>query len=224
MKRVRLLVVLVALVLAASLLSGCELTEEDLEDLLLTLGSYQGDVLGIRLWDGVGNLLLSVEINEDDVQSEEDLFPLFAGLEVIEPVCDPLTVEFFAPADPDSGTPEEVLVRISENTGEFGPCPVEEAAADPVPGPGPDMVPIPATAVVGTFLVNTPLHYAPAEGALADEAMPAGKTLYVFGVDESGAYYQVLLSGKFFWVPVEAMGPTYDDVWNGRPLPTEVVE
>ena len=49
-------------------------------------------------------------------------------------------------------------------------------------------------------------------------------TLWVYGVDASGSYYKVMLAGKFFWVPVNAMGPNYDDVWNGTPLPTGAVE
>jgi hypothetical protein len=54
--------------------------------------------------------------------------------------------------------------------------------------------------------------------------MEAGKTAYVYGVDASGGFYKVMLSGQFFWVPVNTMGPNFDSVWNGRPLPTNVVD
>ena len=29
----------------------------------------------------------------------------------------------------------------------------------------------------------------------------------------------ILIGCALAWVPVESVGPTYDDVWNGRPLP-----
>lgn len=100
------------------------------------------------------------------------------------------------------------------------PVPVGPAAA---PVPGPDMVYIPDTAVVGSFVATTPVHYAPLSDAVSTTVMEAGKTAWVYGVDESGEFYKVMLAGKFFWVPVATMGPNYDSVWNGRPLPTVVV-
>jgi hypothetical protein len=100
----------------------------------------------------------------------------------------------------------------------------EEEAAPVEPPPGPDMVPIPAGAVVGTFTEATALLYAPAADATTDTVITPGKTLWVFGLDASGMYYQVIMSGGYYWVPVGNIGPTYDDVWNGTPLPTEVVE
>lgn len=102
-----------------------------------------------------------------------------------------------------------------------------DEAADAAPAaqrPGPDMVPIPAGAVVGTFTDWTTLHYAPAADAVTSTVMEPGKSLWVFGLDASGSYYQVLLSGGLYWVPVDQIGPTYSDPWNGTPLPTDVVE
>jgi len=91
------------------------------------------------------------------------------------------------------------------------------------PGPGPDLVPIPDTAVVGSFVQTTPAYFAPQSSAATDTVMEAGKTAWVYGVDASGQFYKVMLAGKFFWVPVNTMGPNYDEVWNGTPLPTNVV-
>jgi hypothetical protein len=90
--------------------------------------------------------------------------------------------------------------------------------------PGPDMVYIPPTAVVGAFVVTTPIYFAPQADAATTTLMEAGKTVYVYGVDASGKFYKVMLAGKFFWVPVSTMGPNYDAVWQGRPLPTDVVK
>jgi hypothetical protein len=92
------------------------------------------------------------------------------------------------------------------------------------PGPGRDMVYIPPQAVVGSFLDWTPLYYLPHPDASSNYEMGPGQSLWVFGVDASGQFYQVLLSGDLYWVPVDKMGPNYDDVWNGTPLPTNVVE
>lgn len=90
--------------------------------------------------------------------------------------------------------------------------------------PGPDMVEIPAGSVVGTFTGWTNLYSAPLEGAISEHVMAPGQWLWVTGLDESGLFYQVILSGKFLWSPVENIGPTYDDVWHGMPLPTQTVE
>jgi hypothetical protein len=98
------------------------------------------------------------------------------------------------------------------------------ASADTAPPPGPDMVPIPAGSVVGTFVAGTDLYWLPNMDTATGKEMAAGQSLWVSGLDESGMFYQVLLSGQWFWAPVETLGPTYDDVWNGTPLPTQVVE
>lgn len=89
--------------------------------------------------------------------------------------------------------------------------------------PGPDMVPIPTQAVVGTFTTATPLYAVPDPDAASSYVMQAGQSLWVFGLNEAGTFYQVLLSGHTYWVPAANVGPTYDDVWNGTPLPATVV-
>lgn len=90
---------------------------------------------------------------------------------------------------------------------------------------GPDMVQLPDHAVVGRFTANTELLWTPSanEAARTGAVMEIGKTLWVLGVDSTGMYYKVLLSSVSCWVPVSSMGPNYDDVWNGTPLPTSVV-
>ncbi len=89
---------------------------------------------------------------------------------------------------------------------------------------GSDMVTLPAGSVVGTFVATTPLYYLPAADALSDSVMTVGQSLWVTGLSADGLFYQVILSGQFLWAPVETMGPNYDDVWNGTPLPTQVVD
>ncbi len=90
-------------------------------------------------------------------------------------------------------------------------------------GPGPDMIPIPEHAVVGTLLRTTPVYYAPDPLAVGTIELETPMTLWVFGIDQSGEFYLAMLAGKTFWLPVDAVGPNYDEVWNGKPLPTTVV-
>lgn len=96
--------------------------------------------------------------------------------------------------------------------------------SDPKAVPGCDiLVPIPSTAVVGTFVADAMTYWQP--GALTNPVvtLPAGKSAWVFGVDESGEYYKVLWSCSLLWVPVETLGPNYDSLWQGHPLPAGVV-
>jgi hypothetical protein len=95
-------------------------------------------------------------------------------------------------------------------------------AAEPLPGP--DLVNLPSGSVVGAFVTTTPAYFAPQAGAATDTVLEAGKTLWVLGVDASGQFYKVVMAGKYFWVPVNTLGPNYDEVWNGTPLPTNTVE
>lgn len=104
--------------------------------------------------------------------------------------------------------------------GLLGACDVtppaeEEEELEPVPGP--DMVDLPTGSVVGAVVADTPVYFAPEAGAATDIIIEAGKTLWV--IERVDGFYKVVLSGKFFYLPVGSMGPNYDEVWNGTPLP-----
>ena len=86
------------------------------------------------------------------------------------------------------------------------------------------MVPIPSQAVVGAFTQNSELYWAPGEVVSGNPYIEAGNTYYVAGQDETGMYRKVLISCQWVWVRAETVGPNYDDVWNGAPLPTTVVD
>ena len=83
---------------------------------------------------------------------------------------------------------------------------------------------IPSTAVVGAFVANAPLYWEPGEFVQPYMEIAAGSTAWVLGVDESGKYHKIIWVCDLVWVPVGTMGPNYDAVWNGAPLPTDVVE
>jgi hypothetical protein len=103
-------------------------------------------------------------------------------------------------------------------------CPDVYYPGSGCPPPGRDMVPMPDQAVVGTFIDWTPLMYAPVDGANSPYTMEPGQTLWIFGMDETHEFYQVLMSGDLYWVPKDNMEPTYPYPWYGTPLPTEVVD
>jgi len=88
---------------------------------------------------------------------------------------------------------------------------------------GEDDVEIPSQAAVGQILSDTPVYSAPQMDAASTTVLTAGKTIWIYGLDESGQFYRGMMAGRFFWVPAKLVGPNYDAVWNGRPLPTDVV-
>jgi hypothetical protein len=104
-------------------------------------------------------------------------------------------------------------------------APASTSSAAPVIVPGCDVfLDIPDTAVVGAFVETVVADWMPGESTVPVVTLEASKTAWVLGVDESGAYYKIYWGCQTLWVPVGAMGPNYDDVWHGKPLPTEVVD
>ena len=79
-------------------------------------------------------------------------------------------------------------------------------------------------AAVGRFLIDTRLYWTPGKLIVPPVTIPPNKTAWVLGVDESGSYYKIVWACDLLWVPVETMAPNYDEVWNGTPLPTSIVE
>jgi hypothetical protein len=79
-------------------------------------------------------------------------------------------------------------------------------------------------AVVGMITETTPAYFEPSSDAATTTILEAGKTWWVLGTDASGSWYQVAVSCQAVWVPASAMGPNFDAVWNGRPLPSNVVK
>ncbi len=90
------------------------------------------------------------------------------------------------------------------------------------PAAGCDTLTIPATAVGATITADTHVYWAPGEAS--EEVFPAGLTLRALGVNSTGAFTKVLFACGYYWVPTSVIGPNYDQVWNGAPLPTGVVQ
>jgi hypothetical protein len=85
-------------------------------------------------------------------------------------------------------------------------------------------VAIPPQAVMARFNDNAQVFFAPQADAGTNIVITVGKTYLMAGVDESGVYAQVLVSCEWVWVELAKLGPTYDEPWNGAPLPGTVVD
>ena len=102
--------------------------------------------------------------------------------------------------------------------------PVRTTALVTEPVPGCDMgMKMTEYAAVGTFVVDTHVLWGPDANANTEIILPAGKTAWVLGVDETGAFYKFIWNCTYLWAPVNTLGPNFDAVWNGTPLPTGVV-
>jgi hypothetical protein len=83
----------------------------------------------------------------------------------------------------------------------------------------------PSGSVVGAFVAPAPVYSVPGQLVEAPPVtIEAGKTAWVIGLDASGQYYKIFWACDFLWVPANTMGPNFDQVWNGTPLPTRTVE
>jgi len=136
-----------------------------------------------------------------------------------------------AQQEEESCSGDYILMIVGDFTlpgGEPAPAPgagdEDDEPAPVVVAPGCRPVYLPEGAVVGTFLTDTVAHWAPGKVTEPNIVFNAGKTAWVLGVDESGEFYKLAYLCDYLWVPVEAMGPNYDEVWNGTPLPTTVVK
>jgi hypothetical protein len=102
---------------------------------------------------------------------------------------------------------------------------VEVTDANCISLPGCDvLISLPSTAVVGQFTAPAAAYWEP--GQLITNppvTIEPGKTYYVIGQDASQQYYKVLLGCTFVWVQKSTVGPDFDAVWHGTPLPTTIV-
>lgn len=129
------------------------------------------------------------------------------------------TAEWFVVYECDTGGNNTVLYTCY---GAYGTCPQTVSEYIDVTTPGCDVaLPVPETAVGGTFVADAQTYWTPGEAT--DTVIPAGNSTKVIGVDASGQYYKIAWGCDFLWVPMNTLGPNYDAVWNGAPLPTTVV-
>ena len=114
---------------------------------------------------------------------------------------------------------------VCEEPGD-GEEPVDEQPIEEAILPGCDVTIPLEGAVVGRFVHTAETYWAPdfSKKTEPEVLIPWNTTLWTFGVDESGQFRKVVLNCTYLWVPVETMGPNFDEVWGGTPLPMTVVE
>ena len=164
---------------------------------------WAGEQILISADDGPDSYLIALYINAVGVVTEG--VPPFPG-----------TIDYTVPAD--------ITAPIVWNFygGDPNPNPIWNVQCVPKTSCGVALTP---WAVVGRFTADAPLYWAPGEMAEPRVTIPAGKTAWVLGMDASGDYYKIVWACQTLWVPVGTMGPnTGDPIWNGAPLPTDVVE
>jgi hypothetical protein len=210
----------------AALSPGCTAINDPAWD-----GNYGGGGPGAH--DFYAGETLTMTAGTPTVGGTPDTLRLFIGVTLVDTESFPGTLTYTFPADTNttvswdtlllSGDAPDVTWTVScEYTG-LPERPTPSSAA-PVPVPGCDaLLDIPDTAVVGTFVADVVADWTPGVPTGPAVTLEAGKTAWVLGVDESGAYYKIFWGCQTLWVPVGAMGPNFDDVWHGTPLPTGVV-
>ncbi|NDJ75335.1 MAG: hypothetical protein GYB65_03670 [Chloroflexi bacterium] len=97
-------------------------------------------------------------------------------------------------------------------------------APDNICGAGEDMVPIPSYAVGGQINYTADVYWGPSEAQITKPlvVLEPGTTVWVLGPDETGEYYRILFAGDYLWVKSGTLGPNFDEVWQGTPLPSNV--
>ncbi len=137
----------------------------------------------------------------------------------VAPASNPITVRLVSPAGGQQAN-EQLVWEVTGECSRLTPAPeVTEVV------PGCDVqISLTSTAVVGAFVSNAPTGWAPGQLTAPLITLPAGKTAWVLGQDATHQYYKIVWVCTLLWVPVNTMGPNYDSVWNGAPLPTNVVK
>jgi len=79
-------------------------------------------------------------------------------------------------------------------------------------------------AVGGTFTQDALLYAKPGKATVPAVVLPEGKSVMVLGLDASGQYYKIVFAARYLWVKTDVIGPNFDAVWRGTPLPTQVVD
>jgi len=119
----------------------------------------------------------------------------------------------------------DVLISCPGSGGPYAATQLSNGPVTPSVVAGCDaLLPIPATAVGGTFVADAPVYWAPGKLTSPLVTIRAGNTARVIGQDDTGQFYKIIWVCDFVWVPTATMGPNYDNVWHGAPLPTGVVK
>ncbi len=113
---------------------------------------------------------------------------------------------------------------LASETEAYGECPSGTAWVKGWGMPGADdFIEYTPWTVGGTLVRDAMLYAMPGQPVVPEIILPAGKNVLVLGMDASGQYYKIVFAASYLWVEADAVGPNYDAVWGGAPLPTQVV-
>jgi hypothetical protein len=143
--------------------------------------------------------------------------PVLAG-----PASVPTTLTYTVPAE---GLPAgSIGVGFYFVTGDEGSINIEASCGKGAVAGCDVLMGLPSTSVVGAFVSDALLYAEPGVSTYPELTLSAGKTAWVLGMDKTKQYYKILWVCDYLWVKVGTMGPNYDAVWQGRPLPTNIVQ
>ncbi|MCC6798749.1 MAG: thrombospondin type 3 repeat-containing protein, partial [Anaerolineae bacterium] len=150
-----------------------------------------------------GEITPPVDSDEDGVPDAEDNCPLVANADQVDTDEDGLG-DACDPPEAGSDAPTSAVAQ--------GGCVA--------------YMKMPSNAVVGVFVRAAPLHWAASADALLQppQSVDAGKSAWTFGLDQTGAYRQILWGCKTLWVPANTMAPNPDATWHSAPLPEDMVQ
>jgi len=186
-----------------------------------TVGDYGGDkdTIGWIIVDAVGNIV-NWDAENVSVGSTSPIdFTYSPQANQVLPVTINLIDPVQLPADEAEALAAPVIASMVFDAADFVPSCAQLPHAAPAVGSAacPNL---PSGAVVGSLPNATRAYYRP--GNLSTVTVNPG-TYWVIGVDESGAYYKIMLACQFLWLPIESMQPSYQAPQNGAPLPTNTV-
>ncbi|NDJ77705.1 MAG: hypothetical protein GYB65_15745 [Chloroflexi bacterium] len=78
--------------------------------------------------------------------------------------------------------------------------------------------------VGAVLLADTIAYWAPGEITAPRVTLNGGDSVRVRGVNDDGTYYQIVYACELLWVPAGTLGPNFDAVWQGTPLPGTVLK
>ena len=108
------------------------------------------------------------------------------------------------------------VVTVIEGLGKPAVSSAQPTPSATRPNPGTPPTVIYDQPVVGTFVNNAKTYWAPDPNKPVDPEviLPAGTTLWVFGMDETYSYYKVVLDIAYLWVHADTLArPTM--AWSG---------
>ena len=214
---------------SAAVQQGPVVTCADLNDPIYDGIDYGGYALNVTLEPGDTVVISAVPIAISNI-SDKTFANLYARVQADEILLD---INFVTVAS--SGYPTPGMMTYTEMSGITGAyldwytynesvASWDVSCSSGVVAGCDVVIPLTADAVVGAFVADANAYWAPGKLTSPLATITKDNTAWVLGVDATGQYYKIVWVCQYLWVQVPTMGPNFDKVWNGTPLPTTVVQ